>query len=61
MDDVQEGLNKVVHRESEEPKSRFFLPKTDVFSAKFALEIIFDEASFVEYQVRNYFKNHGSS
>ena len=43
MDNVPEGLNIVVYRGSEEPKSVFFLLKTAVFSAKFSLEIIFDE------------------
>ena len=43
MDNVPEGLNIVVYRGSEEPKSMFFLLKTAVYSAKFSLEIIFDE------------------
>ena len=43
MDNVPEGLNLVVYRGSEEPKSLFFMPKTADFSAKFSLEIIFDE------------------
>ena len=42
MDNVPEGLNIAVYRGSEE--SMFFLPKTAVFSAKFSLEIIFDES-----------------
>ena len=44
MDNVPEGLNIVVNRGNEEPKSMFFLLKTTVFSAKFSLEIIFDES-----------------
>ena len=43
MDNVPEGLNIVVYRGSEESKSMLFLPKMAVFSAKFSLEIIFDE------------------
>ena len=43
MDNVPEGLNVVVYRGSEEPKIKFFLPKTAIFSAKFSLEMIFDE------------------
>ena len=43
MDNVPEGLIIVVYRGTEKPKSMFFLPKTAIFSAKFSLEIIFDE------------------
>ena len=43
MNNVPEGLIKVVYRGTEKPKSMFVLPKTGIFSAKFSLEIIFDE------------------
>ena len=42
MDNVPEGLNIVVYRGSEEPKSIFYA-ENGRFSAKFSLEIIFDE------------------
>ena len=43
MDNVPERLIIVRGRGTEKPKSMFFLPKTAIFSAKFSLEIIFDE------------------
>ena len=43
MDNVPEELIISVYRGSEKLKSLFFLPKAAEFSAKFSLEIIFDE------------------